>query len=181
MFPVGAPLPIAPPCIRQRVFPRTGGDLQGVCFRVRAPHRGFIGNGSARGCWGVGGCRLSRLVNDVANPDLRLCFAPMATERGHQAAERASRLRCHVSVVLEFLRTFGLRCQSVASHMEVVGGDELRGQHAFKRIGRSDIPHEPQGYAPHRVKIVVRHPQAVHRLVCQEQIHVRFPRPAQFL
>ena len=39
MFPGGAPLPGAPPCILQRVLPRTLGDRHGLPLRVRAPHR----------------------------------------------------------------------------------------------------------------------------------------------
>ncbi len=39
-FPFGAPLPAAPPCIRQRVLPATAGDWHGVPRRVRARQRG---------------------------------------------------------------------------------------------------------------------------------------------
>jgi hypothetical protein len=37
--PFGAPVPGAPPCIRQRLLPFTIGDWQGFPCRVRAPHR----------------------------------------------------------------------------------------------------------------------------------------------
>src|SRR5688500_8988501 len=37
--PSGAPLPFAPPCMRQRRRPFTAGDWQGVPVRVLAPHR----------------------------------------------------------------------------------------------------------------------------------------------
>jgi hypothetical protein len=39
-LPFGAPLPAAPPCIRQRVLPATAGDWQGVPRLVRARQRG---------------------------------------------------------------------------------------------------------------------------------------------
>jgi len=38
-LPFGAPLPAAPPCIRQRLLPTTAGDKQDVPIRVRAPQR----------------------------------------------------------------------------------------------------------------------------------------------
>jgi len=41
LLPGGAPEPGAPPCIRQRLFPRTAGDLQGLPERVLAPQRGL--------------------------------------------------------------------------------------------------------------------------------------------
>jgi hypothetical protein len=46
MFPMGAPLPAAPPCIRHRRFPRTAGDGHGFPLRVRVPQRGarFMGS-----------------------------------------------------------------------------------------------------------------------------------------
>ena len=45
-MPIGAPLPVAPPCILHRRFPRTVGDWHGFPLRVRAPHRDtrFMGN-----------------------------------------------------------------------------------------------------------------------------------------
>jgi hypothetical protein len=39
LFPAGAPDPGAPPCMRQRFFPPTAGDLQDPPERVRAPQR----------------------------------------------------------------------------------------------------------------------------------------------
>jgi hypothetical protein len=39
LLPRGAPDPAAPPCIRQRRFPATAGDMQGFPERVLAPHR----------------------------------------------------------------------------------------------------------------------------------------------
>src|SRR6202040_1911385 len=39
-FPFGAPLPAAPPCIRQRVLPATAGDWHGVPLLVCARQRG---------------------------------------------------------------------------------------------------------------------------------------------
>ena len=36
-----APLPSAPPCMRQRRLPDTAGDWQGLPARVRAPHLGL--------------------------------------------------------------------------------------------------------------------------------------------
>jgi hypothetical protein len=44
-FPLGAPDPGAPPCIRHRRRPRTAGDLQGWSDRVRAPQRGLASIG----------------------------------------------------------------------------------------------------------------------------------------
>ncbi len=41
LFPLGAPDPGAPPCIRQRFLPLTAGELQGFPDRVFAPHRGL--------------------------------------------------------------------------------------------------------------------------------------------
>ena len=41
-FPSGAPEPLAPPCMRQRFFPDTAGDLQGVPARVFAPQRKLV-------------------------------------------------------------------------------------------------------------------------------------------
>jgi len=38
-FPFGAPLPAAPPCIRQRFLRLTTGDRHGNPLRARAPHR----------------------------------------------------------------------------------------------------------------------------------------------
>ena len=40
-MPSGAPDPGAPPCIRQRLFPLTAGDMQGFPERVLAPQRGL--------------------------------------------------------------------------------------------------------------------------------------------
>jgi hypothetical protein len=40
-LPCGAPEPEAPPCILQRRFPRTAGDLQGRPDLVFAPQRGL--------------------------------------------------------------------------------------------------------------------------------------------
>ena len=37
-LPRGAPLPAAPPCMRQRVRPVTGGNRHDLPVRVRAPH-----------------------------------------------------------------------------------------------------------------------------------------------
>jgi hypothetical protein len=45
-FPLGAPDPGAPPCIRHRRRPRTAGDLQGLSDRVRAPQRGLASIGA---------------------------------------------------------------------------------------------------------------------------------------
>jgi hypothetical protein len=39
LLPRGAPDPGAPPCMRQRFFPVTAGDLQGLPERVLAPQR----------------------------------------------------------------------------------------------------------------------------------------------
>jgi hypothetical protein len=39
LLPGGAPEPGAPPCIRQRLFPRTPGDRQALPERVLAPQR----------------------------------------------------------------------------------------------------------------------------------------------
>jgi len=39
LFFIGAPEPLAPPCMRQRLLPVTAGALQGVPLRVFAPHR----------------------------------------------------------------------------------------------------------------------------------------------
>ena len=40
-LPRGAPDPGAPPCMRQRLLPRTAGDLHGLFERVLAPQRGL--------------------------------------------------------------------------------------------------------------------------------------------
>jgi len=45
LLPHGAPDPGAPPCIRQRLFPLTAGDLQGVPERVLAPQRRHVSIG----------------------------------------------------------------------------------------------------------------------------------------
>jgi len=95
-LPTGAPLPLAPPCILHRRFPRTAGDRHGVPLRVRAPHRGawFIGDSS----WRMGlflrflgvpspgvdrtDDRLSALVHvDVLDGHLLLAFTSMVIER----------------------------------------------------------------------------------------------------
>ncbi len=39
-LPRGAPLPVAPPCMRQRFLPATAGDMRGLPERVFAPQRG---------------------------------------------------------------------------------------------------------------------------------------------
>src|SRR5262249_40562651 len=39
LFPIGAPLPAAPPCILHPAFPRTAGDRHAFPVRVRAPQR----------------------------------------------------------------------------------------------------------------------------------------------
>lgn len=41
LFFIGAPEPLAPPCMRQRLRPDTAGDWQSVPARVRAPHLGL--------------------------------------------------------------------------------------------------------------------------------------------
>jgi hypothetical protein len=41
LLPRGAPDPKAPPCIRQRFFPLTAGDMQDLPDRVFAPQRGL--------------------------------------------------------------------------------------------------------------------------------------------
>ena len=38
-LPFGAPLPSAPPCMRQRFLPETDGERHDVPLRVLAPHR----------------------------------------------------------------------------------------------------------------------------------------------
>jgi len=48
-LPGTAPDPAAPPCIRQRRFPRTRGPRQGVPARVRAPQRGAVAKGAGSG------------------------------------------------------------------------------------------------------------------------------------
>jgi len=50
-FPLGAPEPAAPPCIRQRFFPRTAGEEQGLPERVLAPHRGLDSIGTVLREW----------------------------------------------------------------------------------------------------------------------------------
>jgi hypothetical protein len=45
MLRLGAPEPGAPPCMRQRFFPLTAGDLQGLPDRVLAPQRGLASIG----------------------------------------------------------------------------------------------------------------------------------------
>ena len=55
VFPRGAPDPLAPPCIRQRIFPCTAGERQGVPARVVAPQRGLASMHQAfRRCWTIG-------------------------------------------------------------------------------------------------------------------------------
>ena len=52
LLPRGAPDPGAPPCIRQRFFPRTAGDMQGLPERVLAPQRWLDSIGPVlRGCF----------------------------------------------------------------------------------------------------------------------------------
>jgi hypothetical protein len=46
LLPRGAPDPNAPPCIRQRRFLLTAGDIQGLPERVLAPQRGLHSMGS---------------------------------------------------------------------------------------------------------------------------------------
>jgi len=41
LLPRGAPDPGAPPCMRQRLFPLTAGDMHGLPDRVLAPQRGL--------------------------------------------------------------------------------------------------------------------------------------------
>jgi hypothetical protein len=44
-FPLGAPEPAAPPCMRQRVLPCTAGERQAPPERVLAPQRGLASIG----------------------------------------------------------------------------------------------------------------------------------------
>jgi hypothetical protein len=44
-FALGAPDPHAPPCMRQRLFPRTAGERQAPPARVWAPQRGLASIG----------------------------------------------------------------------------------------------------------------------------------------
>ena len=51
LLPGGAPDPGAPPCIRQRILPRTAGDIQGFPERVLAPQRGLCSIGPVLRSW----------------------------------------------------------------------------------------------------------------------------------
>jgi hypothetical protein len=44
-FALGAPEPVAPPCMRQRFLSCTAGERHGVPERVPAPHRGLASIG----------------------------------------------------------------------------------------------------------------------------------------
>src|SRR5215204_1253582 len=52
--PIGAPLPLDPPCIRHLCLSLTAGDKHGRPARVRAPHRGA--RRKRKGSW-VGWCK----------------------------------------------------------------------------------------------------------------------------
>ena len=45
-FPIGAPEPFAPPCMRHRFLPPTAGERQGRPLRVCAPQRRLASMGS---------------------------------------------------------------------------------------------------------------------------------------
>src|ERR1700722_13371821 len=51
LLPGRAPEPAAPPCIRQRFFPRTAGDIHGFPKRVLAPQRGLPSIGPVFRLW----------------------------------------------------------------------------------------------------------------------------------
>ncbi len=51
LLPSGAPDPLAPPCIRQRLPPLTAGERQEVPFRVFAPQRRLESIGSVLRLW----------------------------------------------------------------------------------------------------------------------------------
>jgi hypothetical protein len=51
LLPRGAPDPGAPPCIRQRLFPLTAGDIHGLPERVLAPQRGLESIGPVLRGW----------------------------------------------------------------------------------------------------------------------------------
>jgi len=46
LLPFGAPLPGAPPCMRQRRFPATAGERHDFPLRVFAPHRALDSMGA---------------------------------------------------------------------------------------------------------------------------------------
>jgi hypothetical protein len=48
---LGAPDPLAPPCIRQRFLPLTEGERQLAPIRVLAPHRGLARIGVVLRLW----------------------------------------------------------------------------------------------------------------------------------
>lgn len=50
-LPMGAPEPLAPPCMRHRFLPRTAGDRHGLPVRVLAPHRGLESIGPVLRLW----------------------------------------------------------------------------------------------------------------------------------
>jgi hypothetical protein len=80
----GAPEPAAPPCIRQRFFPRTAGDIHGFPDRVFAPQRGPCNIGPVLRSW------LTMAVPPAPQRcRLRLSRAPI-TERGRSAMNGAT-------------------------------------------------------------------------------------------
>src|SRR5215218_9254995 len=119
--PLGAPLPRAPPCIRQRLFPVTRHVRHGLPFRVFAPHRPreegeSVGSGD---CMGLTlDFKLtptpSRLLLDersdrglaaridvhMLDNDLLLPTAANAGEGFHLDGEGAQELRRHVPIRL---------------------------------------------------------------------------------
>ena len=50
-LPLGAPEPLAPPCMRQRALPAMAGDWQGLPERVRAPQRRLASIGPVLRRW----------------------------------------------------------------------------------------------------------------------------------
>ena len=52
-FPPGAPDSDAPPCMRQRLLPRTAGERHDLPERIFAPHRGLASIGPVVGAYGT--------------------------------------------------------------------------------------------------------------------------------
>src|SRR5215204_6272960 len=98
---MGAPLPLAPPCILQRCRPRAAGDRHGFPLRVRAWHRRAWFMRDGPWCMGLSfsfdrcptplGDRpdngLAALMDvDVLDNDLLLALAAMLVQREEQLA-----------------------------------------------------------------------------------------------
>ena len=97
-LPGGPPLPLAPPCNRQRPF-FVAGDRQGCPLFVRAPHCRAVWN--CTGCWSVHnvGFLLDRLCQEGSPP-----ISPRADAERHRGSTaywraRPNHLRCRLDLL----------------------------------------------------------------------------------